>query len=163
MSSGNAAQPDPPPGRPPPFEHHLGDTVPLKKKVQTSRQLNVFLVEDEEFIRDRVIERLAGGGGKVVDYADSAPVAIAKLREAPCDVIVLDLELRQGTGFQVLREVRSCSAPRPWIIVFTHFNDAHFRKQTLALGADYFLDKAQGMDRLGEIIDGLPPPNGGES
>lgn len=162
MISGTDFQRDPPATTPPPFGHHLGDTVPLKKKGQTTRQLNVFLVEDEEFIRERVIEKIAARRATVVDYADSAPTAIVKLRESPCDVIILDLELKQGTGFQVLREVRSNSASRPWIIVFTHFIDPHFRQQTLALGADYFLDKAQGIDSLGEIVDSLPVPNGGE-
>ncbi len=145
-----------------PSEHHLGDTVPLKKNVQAQRPLQVFLVEDEAFMRERVIEKLAASRAKIVDYADSAAAAIAKLRELPCDVVILDLELRQGTGFHVLREVRGNGNSRPWIIVFTNFADAHFRKQTIALGADFFVDKAQGLDRLGEIIEGLPLPNSGE-
>ena len=151
----------PPASTPPPSGHHLGDTVPLKKKSKATRPLNVFLVEDEEFIRARVIEKIAASGVKIVDYADSAAAAIVKLRELPCDVIILDLELKQGTGFQVLRELRGNGNSKPWIIVFTNFIDAHFRKQTMALGADFFVDKAQGPDRLGEIIDGLPVPNGG--
>lgn len=153
---------DSPPAALPRSGEHLGDTVPLAKKNRARRPLTVFLVEDEAFIRERVIERIAAGRSKIVDWADSAAEAIVKLREAPCDVIILDLELKQGTGFQVLREVRSISNSRPWIIVFTHFIDAHFRKQTMALGADYFIDKAQGVDSLGEIIDGLPAPNGEE-
>jgi len=152
---------DPPAPDPVPSGHHLGDTVPLKLMAQAQRPLNVFLVEDEEFIRERVIEKLAASRAKIVDYADSAAAAILKLRESPCDAIILDLELKQGTGFQVLREVRANSNSRPWIIVFTHFIDAHFRKQTMALGADYFVGKAQGVDSLVEIIDGLPLPNGG--
>ena len=152
---------DPP--APAPSGHHLGDTVPLKKKVQATRPLNLFLVEDDAFVRERVIEMLAAGRAKLVDYADSAATAIVKLRELPCDVIILDLELKHGTGFQVLREVRANSNCRPWLIVFTHFIDAHFRDQTMALGADYFVDKAQGVGRLGEIIEGLPVPNGEES
>ena len=127
-------------------------------KTRAKRALNVFLVEDEEFVRERVIEKIAANRVTVVDYADSAAVAIVKLREAPCDVIILDLELKQGTGFQVLREVRSNNSFRPWVIVFTNFIDPHFRKQTMALGADFFVDKAQGLDRLGEIIEGLCVP-----
>jgi DNA-binding NarL/FixJ family response regulator len=147
----------------PPSKHHLGDTVPVKKAAPARRPLHVFVVEDEAFMRERVIEKIAASRAKIVEYADSAAAAIAKLRELPCDVIILDLELKQGTGFQVLREVRGNGNSRPWIIVFTNFSDAHFRKQTIALGADFFVDKAQGLDRLGEIIDGLPLPNGGES
>lgn len=154
---------DSPPTTSSPPGHHLGDTVPLARKNRATRPLNVFLVEDDAFIRERVIEKIAAGRSNIVDYADSAAEAIVKLRDAPCDVIILDLELKQGTGFQVLREVRSNSNSRPWIIVFTHFIDAHFRKQTMALGADYFIDKAQGLNSLGEIIDGLPAPNGGEA
>lgn len=147
----------------PPSGHHLGDTVPVIVTAQAQRPLHVFLVEDEAFMRERVMEKLTASRAKIVDYADSAAAATAKLRELPCDVIILDLELKQGTGFQVLREVRGNGNSRPWIIVFTNFSDAHFRKQTIALGADFFVDKAQGLDRLGEIIDGLPVPNGGES
>lgn len=147
----------------PPSEHHLGDTVPLKPKPRATRPLNVFLVEDEEFMRARVIETIASNRVRIADYADSAAAAIVKLRELPCDVIILDLELKQGTGFQVLREVRGNGNSRPWIIVFSNFSDAHFREQTIALGADFFVDKAQGLGRLGEIIDGLPVPNGGGS
>ncbi len=153
---------NPPAPTPPPSARHLGDTVPLKK-TQAARSLDVYLVEDEEFIRARVTERLAASRATIVDYAESAAAAIVKLRELPCDVIILDLELKHGTGFQVLREIRENGNARPWIIVFTNFNDPHFRKQAMALGADFFVDKAQGLDRLVEIIEGLPVPNGGRS
>lgn len=127
------------------------------------RPLNVFLVEDEELIRERVIDKIAASRVKVVDYADSASAAIVKLRELPCDVIILDLELKQGTGFQVLRELRGNSNAKPWIIIFTNFIDPHFRNQAMALGADFFVDKAQGLDSLRDIIEGIPVPNDGES
>ena len=147
---------------PPPAEHHLAATVPLKR-TRAKRLLNVFLVEDEEFTRERVIERIAAGRAKIVGHTDSAATAIVELRESPCDAIILDLELKQGTGFQVLREIRGNNNGRPWIIVFTNFNDPHFRKQAIALGADFFVDKAEGLDRLGEIIEGLPVPDGAGS
>lgn len=148
---------------PPPTGHHLGDTVPLIPKARATRPLYVFLVEDEEFMRERVIETIASNRVTIADYADSAAAAIAKLRELPCDLIILDLELKHGTGFQVLRELRGNSSVKPWIVVFTHFIDAHFRKQAMALGADFFVDKAQGVDSLAEIIEKLPAPNGGGS
>jgi hypothetical protein len=33
----------------------------------------------------------------------------------------------------------------------------------MGLGADFFVDKAQGLDSLAEIIEKLPVPNGEES
>src|SRR5512141_2973468 len=124
MTSDIELNSDSPPTASTPSGEHLGDTVPLVKKNRATRPLKVFLVEDDAFIRERVIEKIAAGRSKVVDYADSAAEAIVKLRDASFDVIILDLELKQGTGFQVLREVRTNSNSRPWIIVFTHFADA---------------------------------------
>lgn len=152
----------PPAPAPNPSGHRLGDTVPINR-TRATRSLNVFLVEDEEFVRERMIEKIATSRAKIVDYADSAAVAIMKLRELHCDVIILDLLLKQGTGFQVLRELRGNGNSRPWIIVFTNFNDPHFRNQAMVLGADFFVDKAQGLDSLRQIIEALPDPNGGGS
>lgn len=68
------------------------------------------------------------------------------------DVILLDLHLRQGNGFGVLRAMAK-SARRPAVIVLTNYDLEEYRAAALAMGATYFLDKARDMDRLPEMID----------
>ena len=122
--------------------------------------LKVFLVEDSPFVRERVIEKISSTGRvEVVGFADTEGTAMEKLQYLHCDAIILDLSLRHGTGFQVLRSLRTEGPDRPYVIVFTDFAHPHVREQTLGLGADFFLDKAKDFDRLREIIELLSPPN----
>ena len=70
------------------------------------------------------------------------------------DVIVLDLLLRQGTGFTVLKEF-SAAKPKPAILVFTNYALPNYRNFALLTGANYFLDKAKDSDQLPGIIDSI--------
>ena len=61
--------------------------------------LRVFLVEDSEVILDRLIESVASLPHVcVVGHADTEAGALAALQKTPCDVVVLDLRLRDGNG-----------------------------------------------------------------
>ena len=121
-------------------------------------KLKVFVVEDSPFVRERVIDEIVSTGrAEVVDFAETEGTAMEKLQYIDCDAIILDLSLRQGTGFQVLRLLRAVGVTRPYVIVFTDYAHPHFREQTMELGADFFLDKAKDFDHLGEIIERLSP------
>ncbi len=77
-------------------------TYPLPNRPQ-ARQLRVFLVEDLPMVRDRVIESLEEIPGlEVAGFADGEERALSWLRRQSCDVLILDLELRQGNGLGVL-------------------------------------------------------------
>ena len=119
--------------------------------------LRVFLVEDSALIRERLGEDIASAGRiDVVGYAETEAEAVAALQERQCDVIILDLDLRQGNGFEVLKSVRSDPAgPRPLVIVFTNYVYPHYRSQSVRLGADYFFDKARDFERVREVIEDL--------
>ena len=119
--------------------------------------LRVFLVEDSALIRERLGEDIASAGRiDVVGYAETEAEAVAALHERQCDVIILDLDLRQGNGFEVLKSVRADPAgPRPLVIVFTNYVYPHYRSQSVRLGADYFFDKARDFDRVREVIEDL--------
>jgi DNA-binding NarL/FixJ family response regulator len=65
--------------------------------------------------------------------------------------VILDLQLRRGTGFGVLRAVRKMDN-KPVVVVFTNFALTTYRETALALGARHFLDKSRDYDRLPEIL-----------
>ena len=119
--------------------------------------LRVFLVEDSVLIRERLGEDIASAGRiEVVGYAETEAAAVAALQAHPCDVIILDLDLKQGNGFEVLKSVRADhTGPRPLVIVFTNYVYPHYRSQSVRLGADYFFDKARDFDRVREVIEDL--------
>ena len=83
---------------------------------------------------------------------DGEAAAVEALAQQSVDVVLLDLHLRQGTGFGVLRALRK-QTRRPIVIVFTNYDLAEYRHTATALGAEYFLDKARDMDMLPGIIE----------
>ena len=74
--------------------------------------------------------------------------AVARLN---VDVVILDLQLRNGTGFGVLRAVRALPK-KPIVVVLTNFALRSYRETALALGARDFLDKSRDYDRLPAIL-----------
>lgn len=116
--------------------------------------LRVFLVEDSPIIRDRLTESISASGRiQIIGHADTEQQAIASLMQLDCDAVVLDLRLREGNGFNVLKALRVAPGVSMTIIVFTNYSLPEFRTRSLALGADYFFDKGHESDRVREVLE----------
>lgn len=124
-------------------------------KITAAANLQVLLVEDSVVICNliaNIVSNVAGVAlsGSVASEAD----AIDAVNRGNVDVVILDLQLRRGTGFGVLRAVRNMD-PRPVVIVLTNFALNTYRDTALALGARHFLDKSRDYDRLPELLAGI--------
>jgi len=118
--------------------------------------LRVFLVEDSASIRERLVELLTAPGRiEVVGHADSEEAARTALRELRWDAVIVDLQLRQGNGFRLLKALRESRAPDAKVVVFTNHAFPVFRAKSLQLGADHFFDKAREYDDLREVLAAL--------
>ncbi len=119
----------------------------------TERSLSVLLVEDSAVLAERLSELVvATQGVELAGVADSETSALIALGQRAVDVILLDLHLRQGTGFGVLRQLNK-QQKRPVAIVLTNYDLAEYRRAASAMGAEYFLDKARDMDQLPAIFE----------
>jgi DNA-binding NarL/FixJ family response regulator len=117
------------------------------------RDLRVLLVEDSKVLAERIGELISLiDGVNLIGTTDAEAVAVAVASRESIDVIVLDLHLKQGTGFGVLRAL-SASGKRPAIIVLTNYDLPEYKTAALALGATHFLDKARDYDRLPQLIE----------
>lgn len=118
-------------------------------------ELRILLVEDFAPIRDRLIEMLTHAGIMgVTGVADSEAGALELIRHQEFDVMVVDVELRQGSGITVVRQTRAAqrSPPFPLIIILTNYDLKSVRERCLAAGADHFLHKMFEFDRLHPLI-----------
>lgn len=123
----------------------------------TTRALNVFIVEDSAPIRERLIELMGEMPGvAVVGFAETPIDAIANILSARPDCVVLDYQLRGGTGVDVLNAVRP-QAPDLVFIVLTNHANRRYRRLCLEAGAGWFLDKSTEFKKIKEIIVGLAP------
>lgn len=119
-----------------------------------SELITVFMVEDSPAIRAVLRQRLEEDPRfTVIGFADSAADAIAALRQQAPDVLVIDLHLKQGTGYDVLLYLRDTPMPgeRQAIVLTNYASPAH-RQRALSLGASSFFDKSMQFD---EMLDAL--------
>jgi DNA-binding NarL/FixJ family response regulator len=113
--------------------------------------MTVFLVEDAPLLRERLIALIASVGAQAVGHADAAQEAIDAILAARPDVVVLDLHLREGSGFDVLRAVRK-AAPAIAFFVLTNHPHAAYRASAERLGARGFFDKSTEFEKLRDVL-----------
>lgn len=113
---------------------------------------SLFHVEDSLELRRRIEGEFTQLTGiEVIGFSDRADDAIRQIRRLEPDLVVLDLQLAEGSGIDVLRDLSSGAAP-PTFIVLTNHSDSGFRKLSLRAGAHHFFDKST---QLEEFIDFL--------
>ena len=109
--------------------------------------VKVFLVDQASILHERVVAMLGAGAVEIVGQAETPQGSIDGILAARPDVVVLDVQLKGGSGLQVLRAVRRIE-PRIAFVVFSLHADAAYRKHYLSEGAERFLDKATEFDQL---------------
>lgn len=119
--------------------------------------LSVYLVEDSPVLRNRVIESIEEtGNSRVVGSAGTENDAVDGIIETVPDAVVLDMQLREGSGLNVLRRLRRLQLNRrPLVIILTNYNYPEIRFRAVAAGTDYFFDKATEFHRVAEVLGAL--------
>ena len=116
----------------------------------------MLLVEDSSKLQERLREALdALPGVQLAGTVDSETDAVEAIRRDCCDAVILDLHLRRGTGFGVLREVARHANRALAVVVFTNYDLPEYRRLAQSFGVRHFLDKALEYERLPDIIEEL--------
>src|SRR5262245_51397431 len=116
--------------------------------------LRVFLVEDFAPVRDLIIENIeeiAGLG--LAGMSESEHEALLWLKDNGCDVLIVDLDLRQGNGLGVLKALQGA---RDMVkIVYSNHVSANVRGLAEHFGATHFFDKTLDTPKLRSLLEGL--------
>jgi DNA-binding NarL/FixJ family response regulator len=120
--------------------------------------IRVVLIEDHPIVVDGLRASFAERTqititGEAVTLAEGRLL----LATAECDVILLDLRLPDGSGVDILRELRSRTDP-PAVLVLSSFMTPEYVSTAVALGASGFLLKTSPAD---EIVDAIEQIAGG--
>ena len=113
--------------------------------------LRILLVEDSLPVRRRIrslIEEflpaaILGEAGTVAD-------ALAYFRAQPLDAVVLDLNLADGDGCDVLCEIKR-TRPTCVVLVLTNHDLPGMRELCLQEGADHYFIKSREFERVPEV------------
>jgi two-component system response regulator DevR len=105
--------------------------------------MNVFVVEDAPEIRRRLVAMVRMVAGiDVIGEAESVSEAIEGVLGSPTDMVLLDLQLKDGTGLEVLARVKQ-ARPELRVIMLTNFATPQYRQASLSAGAEFCLDKSR--------------------
>ena len=110
--------------------------------------MRVMLIEDSDIVL-RVLHHLLKQvrGATIIGEFDTAAGAIRALPQDTPDTILLNIQLRSGTGMEVLKVV-SANYPNIKVFVVTNFTDEVYRKRYLEEGAFGFFDKSRDLAAL---------------
>lgn len=126
-------------------------------------RLRCFLVEDSPVIRQNLVATLEELlAVQVVGTAEDERGALRWLAEdAGCELMIIDIFLRQGSGLEVLREARRLR-PDCRLVVLTNYATPDMRKRCEQLGADRVFDKSAELEELIAYCEALGQgPRGG--
>jgi two-component system, OmpR family, response regulator len=115
-----------------------------------SAEARLLVVEDEEMILELLSGSLRFAGFDVVTAVSGAEALRAVQASRP-DLVLLDVMLPDGDGFEVVRRMRS-SGPDVPVIFVTARDGVRERVAGLALGADDYVTKPFSLDEVLERI-----------
>jgi len=114
--------------------------------------LKILIADDSGIIRDRVKAAIHGISAEdQIHEASTIEDTLNRLEAISPEVIILDLRMPDGSGTDVLKTVKACPDP-PVVIVFTSYPYPQYRRKCMDLGADYFFDKSENIEKLTDVI-----------
>lgn len=112
--------------------------------------LKAFIVEDSPVIRENLIAALEElAPVEVVGTAEDEPAAVSWLGNADhrCDVVIIDIFLKSGSGLGVLRAATNVNWPVS-LVVLSNYATPDMRRKCLDMGASRVFDKSNEIDSL---------------
>jgi len=112
----------------------------------------VFVIEDDELMREVVVRSLSREGVEVVPYGDAAGAIDAIVADPP-DLVISDVHMPRMSGLELVREMRAQESRVPVILISAHVSDAEM-DEARALGVVRMFRKPLGdISRLVMAVD----------
>ena len=121
--------------------------------------VTVFLLDDHEVVRDGLRALLEAAGLEVVGEAGTAAEALRRIPATRPRVAVLDVELSDGDGVSVCREIRASMPDTQVLMLTSHDDDEALFASIMAGAAGYVLKQVRGND----LVDGVRRVAAGQS
>jgi nitrogen regulation protein NR(I) len=111
----------------------------------------LLVIDDEESVRYS-FRSVFGGDRTEVLTAATAAEGLDKFRRLEPDVVVLDLQLPDGSGLDVFRQIHEGSPKRPVIFITAH-GTTQTAIEAMKGGAFDYLVKPLDLDRLSQVLE----------
>ncbi|WP_234571858.1 response regulator transcription factor [Rhodohalobacter sp. 614A] len=115
--------------------------------------LKILVVEDDPTVR-LLVRKALENHGATISEADSAKNGETKALQNEYDMIVLDLRLPDGTGYDVCVNLRDQNVTTP-ILVLSAEQETNMKVKVLNVGADDYLTKPFSVEELLARIEAI--------
>jgi two-component system response regulator ChvI len=119
-----------------------------QQKAELGRELiKVLHVEDDPNCREAIADELSDHGFVVRSFADATSLADGLAVSSEADIILLDWDLPDVSGIELLVELRQCGVNLP-VVFLTGYAFTAQENLAFEAGAIDFIDKARGVEIL---------------
>ena len=132
----------------------MDHTITSQETGHSTAPLRVFLVEDSPDVRNLMIETLNEIPGIVLaGFSEGEDEALQKIDTGAYDVLILDIELKQGNGMSLLRTLAESGKPLTSLkIIFSNNVSNAFRRVGEQYGVQFFFDKSSELTKLRDLL-----------
>jgi len=117
--------------------------------------MRLFIVDDSEMVRRKLRALLSESPDvEIIGEAGLAEEAFSSLRCLKPDIVTLDIRMPGKSGIELIRPIKEMLSGVA-IVMLTNFPYPRYRRECLAEGADYFLDKSTEFQKIPEILEHL--------
>jgi DNA-binding response OmpR family regulator len=115
--------------------------------------MKILLLEDDTVLADILVDFLQEEYS-VIHHTYSMKKALALSEENSYDLYIFDINVSDGDGISLLKEVRSFSDETPTIFI-TAFHDTKYLKSAFESGANDFIKKPFDLEELAQRIENI--------
>jgi len=121
----------------------------------------ILVVEDHAAVRQGIVEAINRETDLVVcGETDNVPSALELLGQANADLVLIDIQLKSSNGIDLIRELRRLFPALP-TVAMTMFDPVRYERQARAAGANAFVVKQEGAEKLiatiRQVLQSAPP------
>ena len=117
------------------------------------RKVNIIIVDDEEIVRESLLEWLREDGYHV-EAAESGLKALEKFKERSWDIALVDLKMPAMDGLELMQKIKE-TRPETQVVIITAFATVNTAVQAIKIGAYDYLVKPFNPEELSLLIKRL--------
>ncbi len=109
--------------------------------------MKILVVDDHAVVREGVLRLLAALPDAEVTGVESAQEALARFKAQPYDVYVLDINLKDSSGLELLRRLR-IERPGARVVIFSMYSEIAYAMSARRAGALGYVSKSAPAEEL---------------
>lgn len=124
-------------------------------------ELRILVVEDDQIMRERLIEMLYHAGATTVEAREDVAGARKAFAERRFQIILLDLGLPDGNGHELMEEFKAAHKDQH-IVLVTADDTIESIQKAISAGANGYVVKPYSQEKIHDVVNNYVMVHGGD-